>query len=72
MNRLRKESIINNKRLEDLLEESIMKKASTLSGKDRIQVASQLMALGYTQRKVSNITRVSRDTIRKVQLQTKN
>lgn len=66
-NELRRESIIKKTPLNLLIEKEILKRSSILSKEEKIKFAKKLVSAGITQRKVSEIIGISRDTIRKYQ-----
>lgn len=60
-----KASIIDKTELNDEIENLIARRVNNLSKKDKIEIAAQLSKSGYTQRKISDLTGIARDTVRK-------
>jgi len=65
VNTIRRESIVKDEVLENLIEREIKLRLSTFSKEIKIDIVKKLTKSGITQRKISELTGMSRDTIRK-------
>jgi len=71
LTRHRRNAIVHNKRLEDVLENWLKLKPKDLPRDARLKLALGMVAAGHSQRQVREWTGVSRDTIRKAQRRNK-
>ena len=65
VNIARRESVIKQIDLENVFEKLVEKLCKGFEGNKKIRVGLKLLSAGFTQRKVSEITGISRDTLRK-------
>jgi SpoVK/Ycf46/Vps4 family AAA+-type ATPase len=68
INKIKRESIVYNRNINECLEGFVKSRISKLNKHDRIKVSIQLASDNISQRRVNSITGVSRDTIRKKQV----
>lgn len=61
----RRESLISQKPLEECLGDLMQRRATSMGLKERRQISASLGELGLSQRRISEITGMSRDTLRK-------
>jgi len=67
LNRIRRESIVQQKKIDDCLLGLAKERINILNKNERVSLALQLMGNGFSQRQAKEFTGVSRDTIRKKQ-----
>lgn len=65
INTTRRDSVVRQVDIKDALEDLGIKLLSNAERNKKLKIAIQLLAMGYSQRRVAEITGISRDTIRK-------